>query len=136
MRRIAAVLLASTLFALPARHVVAAVEEGIAAYTRLEFGTALRELKPAADGGHAEAQYLIGAMYANGQGVGKDAAEAARWFRRSADQGFAPAQNALGDSYRRGEGVAKNTTEAARWLELAANQGRMYAQYSLALLYA
>ena len=35
----------------------------------------------------AEAQHNLGVMYHNGQGVPKDYAEAARWYRLAAEQG-------------------------------------------------
>ena len=38
----------------------------------------------AADQGHATAQRLLGAMYANGLGVTQDYAEAVRWYRLAA----------------------------------------------------
>jgi TPR repeat protein len=46
----------------------------------------------AADQGHARAQYNLGCMYKNGQGVAQDYAAAMKWCRMAADQGFAEAQ--------------------------------------------
>ena len=46
-----------------------------------------------ADGGQpTQGSALIGWLYANGQGVARDYAEAARWYRLAADQGIAEAQ--------------------------------------------
>ena len=42
--------------------------------------------------GLAQAQYNLGVMYANGQGIPKDEAKAASWYRKAADQGEANAQ--------------------------------------------
>jgi uncharacterized protein len=47
----------------------------------------------------------LGAMYANGQGVPQDYAEAVSWFRKAADQGVAAGQYNLGVMYRDGQGV-------------------------------
>lgn len=39
--------------------------------------------------GEAEAQYMVGMMYAEGDGVGRNEEEAVRWFQEAADQGHA-----------------------------------------------
>ncbi len=46
--------------------------------------------------GYANAQYNLGLMYDNGQGVVQDYAEAVRWFRKAAEQGDAKAQFNVG----------------------------------------
>ena len=61
--------------------------------------------------------------YATGQGVAKDDAEAARWYRMAAEQGNPDAQFNLGLSYAKGQGVAKDNAEAVHWYRLAAEQG-------------
>ena len=40
----------------------------------------------AADLGDGEAQYLLGQFYLTGEGVPRDASEAARWLAKAADQ--------------------------------------------------
>ncbi|MDP4855337.1 MAG: SEL1-like repeat protein, partial [Schleiferiaceae bacterium] len=42
-----------------------------------------------ADQGYAQAQYNLGIMYANGQGVPKSDKEAVKWYRKAAEQGDA-----------------------------------------------
>ncbi len=42
------------------------------------------------------AQYNLGVMYANGQGVPKDEKQAVVWYRKAAEQGYADAQHNLG----------------------------------------
>ena len=49
--------------------------------------------------GHAGAQYNLGFMYANSQGVPQDDVEAVRWYRLAADQGHAGAQYEFGNMY-------------------------------------
>ena len=56
--------------------------------------------RQAAEQGAAEAQYNLGSMYADGRGVPKDEAEAARWYRLAADQGDASAQFMLAGAGR------------------------------------
>lgn len=70
----------------------------------------------------------------HGQGVPKDAGEAASWYRKAADQGLANAQHNLGVLYEVGSGVPKHGGEAQQWYRKAAEQGDMYAQYNLGRL--
>ena len=79
--------------------VLAGLEEGLAAYQRGDFATAMREWRPLAEVGDANAQFNLGAMYANGEGVSKDDAEAVKWYRLAAAQGHAKAQYILGVMY-------------------------------------
>ncbi|HIE87808.1 MAG TPA: sel1 repeat family protein, partial [Gammaproteobacteria bacterium] len=44
------------------------------------------ETQVEANQGDADAQYLLGLMYANGRGVPQDDKEAVRWYRLAADQ--------------------------------------------------
>ena len=60
----------------------------------------------AADQGDAGAQYNLGVMYDNGQGVPQNYAEAVKWYRLAADQGDASAQYNLGVMYDNGRGRA------------------------------
>ena len=92
---------------------------GLKAAQAGDFQTALKEWKPLA---HAGAQYNLGLMYANGEGVAEDDAEAARWLRLAADQGHAGAQYNLGVMYASGRGVPEDDAEAVRWLRLAADR--------------
>ena len=98
--------------------------------------TELENLRQSAEQGDAEAQNKLGMMYANGQGVEKDAREAVRWYQRAADQGLATAQVNLGWMYDTGEGVEKNDREAAQWYRRAADQGDAKAQFNLGVMYA
>ena len=84
-----------------------------------------------ASAGHERAQFNIGYMYAKGQGVKRDDAEAARWFRKAANQGLASAQFIMGMLYRDGRGVSRDYAEARRWLRLSAEQGDIEARREL-----
>jgi hypothetical protein len=110
-------------------------EEGMAAYERGDYATALKKWRPLAEAGDATAQNNLGAMYANGQGVPQDDEEAAKWFRLAAEQGGADAQNNLGVMYANGRGVPQDYREAAKWFRLAAEQGHASAQNNLGVMY-
>ncbi len=58
-------------------------------------GEVARWFRLAAVQGHADAQFNLGHMFENGQGVTQDRAEAARWYRMAAAQGHALAVEAL-----------------------------------------
>src|SRR5271166_678793 len=111
-------------------------EDAVAAYRKHDYASALRLLQPLADQGDASAQFNLGTMYANGEGVPQDFAEAAKWFRRAADQGHADGQFNLGAMYAEGLGLAQDYSEAARWYRKAADQGDAKAQANLGVLYA
>ena len=89
------------------------------------LGQDLTETRRLAEQGDADAQFNLGVMYANGEGVLKDEAEAVRWFRLAADQGNAFAQYDLGVMYANGEGVPQDDAEAVRWFRLAASGSKL-----------
>ena len=75
----------------------------------------ITEIRRRAEQGHAEAQFNLGTMYANADGVPKNDAEAVKWYRLAAEQGHAAAQFNLGLRYAYGAGVLKDEAEAVRW---------------------
>ena len=111
-------------------------QDGLDAYGRGDYKTAYKLWLPLAEQGHTYAQYNLGVVYANGQGVPQDYKEAVRWYRLSAEQGFAHAQTNLGLMYSNGTGVPQNHKEAVRWYRLSAEQGDASAQKNLGVMYA
>ena len=109
--------------------------KGLTAFQSGDFATALKEWKPLAEQGHAEAQFNLGLMYDNGQGVPQDYKEAARLYRLASEQGLAEAQSNLGLMYKKGQGVPQDYKEAVRLFRLAAEQGDAEAQHNLANRY-
>ena len=71
-------------------------------------------------------------MYAKGQGVPQDYAEAVKWFRKAGDQGYDSAMPMLGISYALGKGVRKDSVQSYFWFSLAASRssGDDYKQLS------
>ena len=92
-------------------------------------------LRAAAEQGDAQAQLNLGQACEDGDGVARDDAEAAKWYRKAAEQGNADAQRSLGFAYKYSEGVTKNYVEAAKWYRKAAEQEDALAQCWLADLY-
>ena len=111
-------------------------EDGFTAYERGDYAAAFKLWKPLADQGNALAQFNLGVMYDEGQGVPQDDAEAVKWYRKAADQGNALAQFNLGVMYGTGQGVPQDYAEAVKWYRKAADQGLAQAQFNLGLMYS
>lgn len=123
-----------------------------------DYVEAAKWFQKAAEQGLAQAQYMLGAMYAVGDGVPKNDIEAVKWTRKAAEQGHADAQNNLnieeamrtrkaaeqGESksqfhfgliYAEGVGVRKGNIEAVMGARKAAEQGYAYAQFHFGWMY-
>ena len=77
----------------------------------------------AAEQGYASAQYNLGVMYANGEGVLENDKTAVKWYTKAAEQGYADAQYNLGVMYDNGEGVLTDNRRAYMWLNLGSYNG-------------
>jgi len=97
--------------------------EGVQAYQRGDYATALRIFRQLADQGNADAQCSLGLMYGFGNGVTQDYAAALKWYHKAADQGYADAQLNLGLLYTRGKGATHDIVQAHMWYTLAAASG-------------
>ena len=115
-------------------------ERGYEAYKAEDYRKAGQLLFPLGRAGVVEARYLVGRMYALGQGVDKNLSEAERWiggvvtyYRAAAAQGDVDAQYQLGRIYLDTLGVDRS--EAYEWTAKAALSGHSGAQYNLSQLY-
>jgi TPR repeat protein len=81
------------------------------------------EVKLTAIDGDADAQFELAGLYAGGEGVEQNLAEAVKWYRKAAEQGHDSAQFKLGLSYQQGKGVPQSDTEAYIWLNISAENG-------------
>ena len=98
-------------------------QSAASAYERKNYPVALKIFTKLAEQGVASAQFALGFMYANGEGVPKDASQAVTWYRKAAEQGVAQAQFNLGAMYYNGEGVPKDYVQAAKWFYLGKANG-------------
>ena len=73
-----------------------------------------------AEMGYASAQLNLGVLYFAGQGLPKNAAEAAKWTRLAAQQGNGHAQFNLATLYLQGQGVPRSLPRAFVWFSAAA----------------
>ncbi|MDA7516263.1 sel1 repeat family protein [bacterium] len=76
-----------------------------------------------AEKGDPTAQYELGVMYQNGEGLPQNYSKAVKWFRMAAEQGNTTAQLSLARMYDRGNGVPQNDLSAYMWANLAASGG-------------
>ena len=95
--------------------------------TATDYTKAAYWYRLAADQGHAEAQYDLARLYADGQGVPKDETQAFKLVEMSAKQGYAPAATRLGWRYSTGRGVQKDEAQAFFWYTVAARHGERAA---------
>ncbi len=95
------------------------------------YKEAYTALWPAARSGNAEAEELIGVMYAMGLGVEKDDRRAFEWYLRSSMKGHPGAQSGVGWYYEVGRGVPKDLVRAYMWYTLSAIGGDPDAAISL-----
>jgi hypothetical protein len=110
--------------------------KALQAYNRSDFVTAHKIFEPLAEKGQALAEYILGLMYANGQGVPESYPEALKWLTKAAEQGEAKAQFSVGVIYFKGLAMTANPAEAFKWYRRAADQGNTQAQYNLGAMYA
>jgi uncharacterized protein len=83
----------------------------------------VEQIRAKASLGDAAAQFNIGVMYYEGQGVQQDYNQAAAWYRKAAGQGHAKAQFNLGVIYKKGQGVPQDYAQAYMWVNLGAAKG-------------
>ena len=88
------------------------------------FEEARAAFLPLAQAGNADAEELIGVMYAMGLGVARDDERAFEWYLRSAMKGHPGAQSGVGWYYEVGRGIsAPDLVRAYAWYVLSAIGG-------------
>lgn len=126
MRKLA---IALTLLALPAQ---ADMEQARDLMEAGAYPAAYEALWPAARSGNAEAEELIGVMYAMGLGVPRDDERAFEWYLRASMKGHPGAQSGVGWYYEIGRGMpAPDLVRAYMWYTLSAIGGDPDAAISL-----
>ncbi|WP_299613430.1 tetratricopeptide repeat protein [uncultured Tateyamaria sp.] len=126
MRKLA---IALVLIAFPA---LAEIEEARDLMEAGDYKAAYDALWPAARSGNADAEELIGVMYALGLGVARDDERAFEWYLRSSMKGHPGAQSGVGWYYEVGRGMpAPDLVRAYMWYTLSAIGGDPDAAISL-----
>lgn len=146
----------------------AQTELGMTYYNQVppDYNSAAIWFLKAARQGYPEAQWHLGMLYANGQGVQKSDEQAAYWFQLATEQGWGMGQTnwslaaagqrqpvdprqlryglraaetsdaEVGKSLMVGQGTPQDYHYGFLWLRQAAEHGDMEAQYRLGMLYA
>lgn len=103
-------------------------DQAVIAHAQADYDKAIAIFLPLAETSHDPyAQYYLGLMYANGQGVKQDSKTAARWLQSAAEQGIPQAQFRLGELYAAGKGVSRDYELAYVWFNCAAHFGHKAA---------
>jgi len=120
-----------------------------------DYGNAYELLHPLAEENSAEAQFLLGSLYVNGQGVEKDDTKGLSWVMKAARQGYDEARSRaisvcldlanqgdataiynLGYMCLHGWGGEQDPNVCIGWLERAAKSGHVNSAKVLSGIYA
>ena len=112
-------------------------ENFAAAYAKGDFSTAIKIVRPLAEQGDSFAQVQLGNLYAFGEGVTKDTAQAVKWWELGCEAtADGMAAFSVAEAYFAGKnGVSINYTKAIKFYGIAANQGSDGAKSKLRLMY-
>lgn len=108
---------------------------GIMLQSRGKYKQAAYWYLQAAQAGVANAEYNMGTLYFNGDGVPQDYAKAHQWFMRAARRGNKYAEFQLAMTYFTGQGVNRDPQREIHWYGEAARQGLPAAAYNLGVIY-
>ena len=97
---------------------------------KLESSQKFFYAKRAAERGNARAQFDLGLMYANGNGVAKNEAEALKWFSKAAQNNFYKPVSVKRVVKR------KKISQQFIFAKNAAAKGNVRAQFDLAMMYS
>jgi TPR repeat protein len=101
-----------------------------------DYDKAAELYRAAAEHGEADAMFELYLLYARGNGVAEDRAEADRWLKKGAEAGSGWAQAALGrNEITPRTDRPSDISSGLRWIKAAANQENPRGQYELGSLY-
>ncbi len=96
---------------------------------------AIHYYEKAAELGSADAEAILGNIFASGAQGKPDYEQAVKWYRKAAEQGQPMGQFGLGIRYELGQGVPLNLQEARRLITAAADHSLPDAQYELGTMW-
>lgn len=105
------------------------VREGVDAWSRGDYDTAVAQWQIPANKGDPDAMFNMGQAYKLGRGVPRDMAKAEDYYRRAAQKGHVRAA----DNYGILLFQTSRQTEALPWLNAAADRGEPRAMYILGI---
>jgi len=104
---------------------------GLTAYKQFKYDQAHTYFSKAANQGETNAQYYLGMMFLNGNGVKKNTETAFTYISQAAKKGHKEATYQLAQMYDGGWGTAKDKEQAKNWYKKAADQGNEAARRRL-----
>ncbi len=111
------------------------LEDAFKLDSQQDYTTSFQIYRHLARQGEVIAQFNLGVMYANGQGIAQNDKHAVYCYQKAAEQGYAKAQNNFGWMYGKGRGLEQNYKQAVFWYRKAADQGNAIAQSNLGVMY-
>ena len=108
------------------------LDEAVQALDNGHYQDARKAFEALAETGNTDAQTLLGIMYSEGRGVGRDNVQARHWLLVASHQGCHEAQFLLGLSYLTGQ---EDPAQSRIWLRRAAHNGNPLAQRFLVRAY-
>ena len=129
------VFLVLAFFAVSATAIADDYDDGVAAHGKEDYATAIARFTDAAEQGNDRAQYALGTMYHDGDGVPRDHEAAAYWYTKAAQRGNIQAQQWLCIMHREAMGVPRDYAESLYWCHRAADKGSSAAQFSVGQYY-
>jgi TPR repeat protein len=113
-----------------------AFTQSVADYHHHNYIQALNGFYALAKQGDPRAEYNLGLMYANGNGVHQSTPKAKQWFEKSAHQGYGAAQYNVAKFYQlEAQNDPALYEKAKEWYEKATKAGVVQALNNLAILY-
>jgi cell division septation protein DedD len=106
---------------------LADVKDGVDAWQRGDYAVAIKEWRPAAIAGDADAQFNLAQAYKLGRGVPADLKQAESWYQKAAAKGHVQAEDNYGlILFQNG-----SRKDAMPWIQKSAGRGEPRAQYVL-----
>ncbi len=99
-------------------------------------GIGSEQLRADAAAGNPQAQFIIASRFMDGERVGRDFEQAAKWYEKAAASGLAPAQYRMATFFERGRGVTRDLAKALEWYEKAAALGNVRSMHNAAVIAA
>jgi TPR repeat protein len=139
MRALRAAVLAAALLGAASPSMAAGqptFEEAVALFSDGNFRAAYEIAAPLATAGNVHAMAMLGSLYENGNGVGKDLSLARAWYEAAAVKGHLGAMFALSLLYLDGRLGKPDMAQGFAWTKKAADAGYPLAEHNLGLLFA
>lgn len=110
-------------------------QNGLKAYKEKNYIKATDFFEKSCTGGNAAGCNILGAMYANGEGLKQDFIKAAPLYEKACNGGYLTGCFGLAVLYAKGEGVKKDFFNAILLYEKACNGGYAEGCFNLGLMY-